>query len=151
MRGARTSVGLALGVLLGVAVGVSGYTFVYAEGASYLSNDARACANCHVMQGHYDAWSRSSHHAVATCNDCHTPHEFVGKWWTKIRNGYHHSMAFTLGGFPDQIRITPRNRKVTEEACRYCHADMTHAIDAGASAAEGVSCIRCHGSVGHGP
>lgn len=36
-------------VAAGLAVGVGGYTFVYARGASYLTNDPAACANCHVI------------------------------------------------------------------------------------------------------
>ena len=31
-------------------VGLGLYTFVYAKGYSYLSNDPQGCANCHVMQ-----------------------------------------------------------------------------------------------------
>src|SRR6185436_15639047 len=72
-----------LGVLFGLATGIGGYTFVYARGGSYLTNDPKACANCHVMQNNYDAWMKSSHRAVATCNDCHTPHNVVGKYLTK--------------------------------------------------------------------
>ena len=67
----------AAGLLLGTALGVGAYTFVYAKGASYLSNDPNACANCHVMTEQLDGWSRGSHRAVATCNDCHTPPGFV--------------------------------------------------------------------------
>lgn len=149
MKHAFGVVGALLAVVIGTLVGVGGFTFVYAEGGSYLSNDAAACANCHVMQTHYDGWTRSSHHAVATCNDCHTPHEFFGKWLTKARNGYHHSMAFTFGGFPEPIRITPLNREITEQACRHCHADMTQQIEHEAASGDVVSCIRCHSGVGH--
>ena len=141
--------GAALVLGTGAAMGVGVYTFVYARGGSYLSDDAAACANCHVMGGHYDAWLKSSHHAVATCNDCHTPHTFVGKWWTKARNGYHHSLAFTTGRFHEPIQITASNREVTEGACRYCHADVVQAIDASPGHAGPLDCIRCHGSVGH--
>ena len=59
------------GVVLGLLLGIGGFTFIYARGASYLTNDPGACANCHVMQDHFDAWQRSSHRAVAVCNDCH--------------------------------------------------------------------------------
>ena len=141
--------GAALTIAMGTALGVGAYTFVYARGGSYLSNDAAACANCHVMQGHFDAWLKSSHHAVATCNDCHTPPNFVGKWWTKARNGYHHSLAFTTGRFHEPIGITESNRAVTESACRACHADVVAAIDAGGSPGHALDCIRCHGEVGH--
>jgi cytochrome c nitrite reductase small subunit len=101
------------------------------------------------MREQFEGWSRSSHHAVATCNDCHTPHDFAGKYFTKALNGFNHSLAFTLGGFPEPIRITPRNRAITEQTCRNCHATTTHAIDIAPRTGEAMSCIRCHASVGH--
>ena len=136
-------------VLVGVAVGVGAYTFVYARGASYLTDDPTACANCHVMQEQYSGWLASSHRAVAVCNDCHTPHTLVGKWATKAVNGFRHSVAFTTGRFPEPIRITAPNRAVTEATCRACHADIVQAVDPGAGASGRLDCIRCHRSVGH--
>ena len=47
------------GVLLGV------YTFAYARGWSYLTDNPAACANCHVMREQFDGWLKSSHRAVA--------------------------------------------------------------------------------------
>src|SRR3982751_1621280 len=82
---------LILAVLAGVAVGVSAFTFHYAQGASYLSNDPKACVNCHIMNDEYNGWQRGPHHAVAVCNDCHVPHGFPAKWIAKATNGYHHS------------------------------------------------------------
>ena len=121
------------------------------------------CANCHIMSEHYAAWIKASHHAVATCNDCHTPHNIVGKYTVKARNGFWHSFYFTTGSFPDPLRITERNREVTEHACRYCHAEITEAIDHSTAdvsvrsesavrsrhADEPMSCVRCHRYVGH--
>lgn len=133
----------------GLSGGVGLYTFVYANGASYLTDNAAACANCHVMQGHYDAWTRSSHHAVATCNDCHTPAAFVGKYLTKGSNGYHHSLAFTTGRFHEPIQITARNLEIVEDSCRRCHADVVQMIDAAAPEQTRLTCVRCHESVGH--
>ncbi len=132
-----------------MALGVGGYTFVYARGASYLSNDPAACANCHVMNEQYAGWSRGSHRSVATCNDCHTPHDFVGKYSTKALNGFWHSYGFTTGRFHDPIQIKPRNRAVTEAACRSCHAPVVDAIDPVGPHAAKDSCIRCHRDVGH--
>jgi len=145
----RHTAGILAGAALGVAAGVGGYTFLYARGASYLTNDPLACANCHVMQEQLDGWVKSSHHGVAVCNDCHTPHDLVGKYVTKVSNGYHHSLAFTMGDFPEPIRSKERNREVTEAACRRCHADIVQAIDASHAPGRALSCIRCHGSVGH--
>lgn len=140
---------IVLGLLGGVAVGIGLYTLVYADGAAYLTNDPVACANCHVMQAQLDAWAKGSHHAVATCNDCHTPHDFLGKWFTKARNGWNHSRAFTTGDFAWPIRITPTNRAITEAACRHCHADLVEMIDTRPGAAEPLSCLQCHRDVGH--
>ena len=138
---------LAFAVAAGLAAGIGGYTFVYARGASYLTNDPAACANCHVMQSYYDGWLASSHRAVAACNDCHTPHGFVGKYSTKASNGFWHSFAFTTGRFPEPLRIKPHNREITERTCRGCHGDIVEAMDTGPD--REVSCVRCHGAVGH--
>ena len=97
--------GTVLGGLIGLALGVCGYTFIYARGYSYLSNDPQACANCHAMNDQYSGWLKSSHHSVATCNDCHTPHTLVGKYATKAENGFWHSFYFTTGWYPENIEI----------------------------------------------
>lgn len=140
---------LALGCALGVALGVGGYTFIYAKGASYLTNNPQACANCHIMEDHYSAWLQSSHRAVAVCNDCHTPANVVGKYLSKANNGFWHSFAFTTGRHPDPIRIKPHNWKITEAACRKCHADIVSDIEAPHHDDSRMSCIRCHWGVGH--
>ncbi len=140
-----------LGVAIGFATGIGVYTFWYAKGYSYMSNDPMACANCHVMNEQYDGWQKSSHHSVAKCNDCHTPHDIVGKYYTKASNGFWHSYYFTTGTFHEPIQITERNRQITEESCRYCHQAMVESITASVPGShfDEVSCIRCHRSVGH--
>ncbi len=137
--------------VIGVLIGVGAYTFVYAKGYAYLTNDPSACANCHIMRECYEAWTKASHRAVAVCNDCHTPPGLIPKYVTKASNGFWHSFYFTSGRYPDPLRITPRNHEVTELTCRTCHEEMTASIDAG-SAGPGdrsISCIRCHATVGH--
>lgn len=155
----RQRITLAAAVLIGMAAGLGGFTFVYARGASYLTNDPAACANCHIMSEHFAAWQKSSHRSVAACNDCHTPHDLVGKYTVKAKNGFWHSFYFTTGRYPDPLRITPANRAVTEAACRDCHQPVTEAIEHGAGWAEGGKedggrteaflCTRCHDDVGH--
>ena len=136
-------------VAVGLAAGIGAFTFVYARGASYLTNDPAACANCHVMRDQYDGWQRSSHRSVAVCNDCHAPHDVIGKYSTKARNGFWHSFYFTTGTFHEPIRITSRNAAVTEGACRTCHADIVSAIDSSPRHGEALSCVSCHRNVGH--
>jgi cytochrome c nitrite reductase small subunit len=144
----RLGLGLAV-ALVGLAVGLASYTFVYARGYSYLTNDPSACVNCHIMREQYDGWVASSHRQVAGCNDCHTPHDAVGKWSTKALNGFWHSFYFTTGTFHEPIRINARNRDITESACRSCHAAVVQAIDMAPRRHGRLACTGCHASVGH--
>lgn len=141
--------GTVVGTLIGVALGIGAYTFVYAKGWSYLTNSPAACANCHVMQEQYDGWVKSSHRAVASCNDCHTPPGVVAKYATKAENGFWHSLKFTTGRFHDPIEARPVSRRITENACRKCHADIVEMIDHRPVPGAELNCIRCHREVGH--
>src|SRR5262249_17526428 len=73
---------------VGIVLGTGSYTVRYAEGLSYLSNDPKACVNCHVMRDAHDGWQKAGHHSVATCNDCHVPHDFIAKYLVKAENGF---------------------------------------------------------------
>jgi nitrate/TMAO reductase-like tetraheme cytochrome c subunit len=55
---------LILVVAVGLALGVGAYTFVYARGASYLTNDPAACANCHVMREQHAGWIHAPQEAA---------------------------------------------------------------------------------------
>lgn len=134
---------------VGAFVGLGLFTFGYGEGAAYLSNDPAACANCHVMQGHFDSWQRSGHGHVAVCNQCHLPPGGMGKWVTKADNGFFHSLAFTTGRFPEPIRIKPRNRQVTQRACLGCHGPMVDHMRPDEADGEMLLCVGCHSDVGH--
>lgn len=79
--------------LLGGIVGLGGFTFTYAEGFSYFSDDPQACINCHVMREVFEGWNHSSHKAVAVCNDCHIPHTFPAKYIMRGLNGWNHRRA----------------------------------------------------------
>lgn len=157
-------VAVGLVVLLGALVGLGSFTFGYGEGFSYMSTRPEACINCHVMQPYYDSWLGGSHHHVASCVDCHLPHDFPMKYVSKADNGFFHSLAFTLENFHEPIQIKPRNARILQNACERCHADMvhmiTHPLPGGVtptedgvpgSAGEQVDCIHCHQHVGHGP
>lgn len=135
-------------IVIGLTFGLGIFTFYFAEGISYFANDPAACVNCHVMRSQYEGWLRSSHHAVAVCNDCHSTDDLIGKYEVKLINGFNHSYAFTTGWFKEPIMITSRNRQVTEAACLKCHFRMTEAIRCTMPTGE-QSCLRCHRSVGH--
>ena len=138
-----------LGILTAVGVGIGLFTFHYAEGLSYLSDDPEVCVNCHIMQPQFDSWQKSSHHGVAVCVDCHLPHDFLGKYQAKAANGWSHSVAFTRQNFHEPIRITAKNAAILQESCIGCHAAMVHDL-AGAAGSQALQCVHCHATVGHG-
>lgn len=176
-RTAKISVAaLVASAAVGAFVGSAGYTFHNARGTSYLSDDPKACVNCHIMQEQYDAWTHASHGRVATCNDCHVPHSSVlAKYYVKAEHGYRHSKGFTFQDFHEPIRITPDSRRVVVDNCVRCHQsigdDLTvHAktkggvlsglfgvkatsegMPWGAGGSVGADCLHCHARVGHGP
>jgi cytochrome c nitrite reductase small subunit len=171
----RRTAGWLVPVLVAVACGVLGglsvFTFGYGEGYAYLGDKPETCANCHVMQESFDSWSKSSHHAVAVCNDCHTPHHsWLAKYITKADNGFFHSLAFTTGDFKDPIQIKERNSQVVQAACVDCHRDFVQALlpvehepveheplereplereGEMQHGGETLACVHCHASVGH--
>lgn len=164
---------------LGVAVGLGTYTFGYAKGLSYFGTDPRACVNCHIMEPQYAGWQKGSHHTVARCIDCHLPASFVPKYLAKAENGYRHGKLFTTQTFDEPITVKAAGREILQANCERCHADLVHGLlgrsgsdpdESGASApeasalnhgaqkrarerelsAQGVDCVHCHWTVGHG-
>ncbi len=139
-----------LALLLGALAGVGGYVVWSSQAVSYLSEDPKVCINCHIMNPQYDGWLKASHHAVATCNDCHNPQTFFAKYISKAENGFWHSKGFTLQDFPEPIRIRPHNKQVLNNNCAGCHRDMVDALmNTSGRDVSPLDCVRCHANVGH--
>jgi cytochrome c nitrite reductase small subunit len=115
---------VAFTIMLGILAGIGAFTFGYGKGWSYLSSNPKACANCHVMQGHYDSWQNSSHRHVAVCGDCHLPHHLLGKLVTEADNGFFHSLAFTLENFHEPIQIKPPKKRHPRVFAAIAMSDM---------------------------
>ncbi len=143
---------LILCILAGIALGTGSYTANYAEGLSYLSNEPRTCVNCHVMREQYTDWQHASHHAIATCNDCHVPHQTLSKYVVKAENGFWHSKGFTLQDFPEPIRLRPVSLEILNRNCADCHHALVNDIlGHDPFGNEPTDCVHCHAAVGHGP
>ncbi|MCM2323759.1 MAG: cytochrome c nitrite reductase small subunit [Oligoflexia bacterium] len=144
---------LALAVPLGFVLGLGTYTFYYAEGASYFSENPKTCANCHIMNHQYDTWIKSGHHHVATCNDCHLPKGGIQKYIAKARNGWNHSLAFTLENFHQPIQITRPNQEILQENCVRCHGNLVKdaILTPAGGSHQAQSCTHCHRNIGHFP
>jgi cytochrome c nitrite reductase small subunit len=136
-------IGLAsLALVAGIGLYVSDFTV-------YLGNDPTACNNCHVMDAAYEGWFHSGHKQWASCNDCHTPHDFIPKYLVKAESGYHHVTAFTFGNYPVNIRAKESTREIIQENCIRCHAETVANVADGQMDA-GRYCVDCHRSVAHG-
>lgn len=140
-----------ISVFVGIAIGLGTYTFQFAKGLAYLSNDPNQCANCHIMRDQLDSWQKSSHHGRAVCNDCHTPHSLLPKLITKAENGWNHSVKFTLQNFKEPIRLRQVNSERLQENCLRCHAEFVADIRMATHSSTDLNCVRCHANVGHGP
>lgn len=143
--------GVTLAALIGVTIGVTGFTFHYSGFFNYFGDSSETCVACHAMNEQYEGWARGSHRDVTTCNSCHTPHDsIVAKYINKADNGFFHSLWFTTGTYPENTKIRDHNRGIVEDSCVYCHGAMVDDIAHGSAArGEQLSCIRCHDGVGH--
>ena len=145
--------GLLLGAVLGVAVGIGGYTFVYARGWSYLTNDPAACANCHVMREQYDGWLQVQPPrggGLQRLPHAAGPHrqvrdQGVQRLLALVR--LHHRRLPRAD--PDQAAQPARSRS---RRAATCHADDRRRHRGRRTRAGGgrLACIRCH-SVGRPP
>ena len=136
-------------LMLGGIAGLGIYTFVYASGASYLSDNPAACANCHTMHTQFESWQKSGHKHVANCNDCHMPNNsFFTKYAAKSYNGFMHSYAMTTGGYPEALKITGFNRDVALLNCIRCHEGVVSNMAKTGTAAQ-ADCLSCHRGVAH--
>lgn len=136
---------------LGAVVGMAGYVAYISNAASYLSDDPKACINCHIMNPMYASWQHSSHGRATTCNDCHVPHDsVVSKYWFKANDGLRHSLLFTLRRERQVIRAIPASREVIQANCIRCHANVVSEAPGLRAHDTDRSCLDCHREVPHG-
>lgn len=147
----------ALMLASGCLAGVAGFLVYISNAASYLSDEPKTCVNCHVMGPYYASYAHSSHALVATCNDCHVPHDnIVKKYAFKAQDGLYHSTIFTLRAEPQVIRIKEAGANVVQANCERCHNHLNEKVTTtgttlvSRSHGEGRFCWDCHREVPHG-
>ena len=145
MRACRRDIAVAIGVVLGLLLGLGGYTFIYARGASYLTNDPERVRQ---LPRHAGAVRRlaalepplASPSATTatrrTTSSASTSTKAQQRLLALVL--LHHRHASTSPSA--SRRATPR---VTEGACRTCHADIV-ARDRHASRRRGepLACVQ---------
>ncbi|HOA87909.1 cytochrome c nitrite reductase small subunit [Propioniciclava tarda] len=149
MRGFLVLIGAGL---VGVTVGIMGFTFGYANGFAYFADDPATCKQCHSMNKQYDAWAKGSHKTVA-CQECHSPekHSQPVQWLlSEADNGFWHSLKFTTGAYPTNIKIRDHNKELVRENCLNCHGNLVSQIEQPSLHSNAqIDCLRCHNEVGH--
>ena len=130
--------------LVGILIGLGGYIFYISKAYTYLSDDPKACVNCHIMEPEYATWMHSSHGRNTVCNDCHVPHDNVfRKYYFKANDGLRHATMFTFRLEPQVIKMHSPGQKVTAEMahadngklCWDCHREVPHSRVRGLNAA----------------
>lgn len=144
-------------ILNGVLVGLFLYLLNISNAVSYLSDEPETCINCHVMNPQYATWNHSSHREVATCNDCHVPHNnALNKYYFKAKDGLRHASVFTMRGEPQVIFIKEEGKHVVRQNCIRCHSklvtDNTGIVrfDQSRHFRLERSCVECHRETPHG-
>jgi cytochrome c nitrite reductase small subunit len=149
----RLPVVVASGTLMGLLL----LTAHVSRATSYLSDSPATCVNCHVMAPEYWTWANSAHREVATCNDCHVPHDnLIRHYAFKASDGARHAFMFTFRLEPQVIRIHPAGQRVVQENCVRCHGGLVsdtrlHRVSGDdVHGREGLRCWDCHRSTPHG-
>lgn len=144
-------------ILTGILIGLGFLTLYVGNATSYLSDDPKACMNCHVMAPQFATWERGSHARVAVCNDCHVPHDNpVRKFAFKASDGIRHSFMFTFKREPQVIRMHEAGIAVVQENCIRCHSHLVQNVKekwVTLSVQEhggGKPCWDCHRETPHG-
>ena len=144
-------------ILLGAICGLGMYAMVESKAISYLSDDPKTCANCHVITPQYATWQNSSHREWASCNDCHVPQDNVfKKYWFKAKDGMYHSSVFTMRGEPEVIRMKEAGVEVVQANCIRCQenqvtdARLSTSVENHFENRTDRKCWTCHQEVPHG-
>ncbi|WP_211093279.1 cytochrome c nitrite reductase small subunit [Flammeovirga agarivorans] len=143
--------------LMGAIVGLTVYIAYNARVTSYLSDDPETCVNCHVMTPQFESWKHSSHREVATCNDCHVPHDnFVSKYAFKAKDGLYHASMYTLHMEPQVIKMHQPGRETVQANCVRCHGDQVmdpkdeSLVTSYVHNRTDRACWECHREIPHG-
>lgn len=144
-------------VTLGTITGIGLLILRLSNATSYLSNDPATCINCHVMTPQFATWQHSSHARVATCTDCHVPHDNILRTYAfKAQDGMRHAYVFTFRLEPQVIQIREAGKTVVQENCIRCHDPLLDRVTIGQVTFEGsrhgqgLLCWSCHRETPHG-
>jgi cytochrome c nitrite reductase small subunit len=148
---------LPVAILLGIFFGLGILVLYLSKAGSYLSDDPKACVNCHVMNPQYANWAHDAHSRVTTCNDCHVPQtDFFNKYFFKAKDGLKHAYAFTFRLEPQVIIMEKETRPMIGGNCIRCHTETVQkeflkpVLPLYHNHLEERYCLDCHRFIPHG-
>ncbi len=144
-------------VILAIFLGLFFYSIYLSKAGSYLSDNPQTCINCHVMVPQYATWNHGSHRELASCNECHVPHNnVVSTYYFKAKDGLRHATMFTFRLEPQVIQIKDAGIEVVQQNCLRCHEELIITAEqqvnnkAFHSERETRLCWECHRETPHG-
>jgi cytochrome c nitrite reductase small subunit len=133
----------------GITLGIGLFTFSFADGLSYFTDQPEACANCHIMNETFDHWTKGPHHLYATCQDCHISNEFFRGFAQKGSDGFRHAYAFTFGKPGINLTLSKDGKKRVMQACVGCHNDLFSDGSPIHNTTAEPTCLNCHKDIAH--
>ncbi|CAH0540630.1 NapC/NirT family cytochrome c [Vibrio marisflavi] len=162
-------------LLLGIPIGV--FVLLLAigsfQGVMTLTNQNAFCFSCHLkMDTIVQEYKASDHYmrngkVIATCADCHVPHDFVDKMKVKIMATadiyYMLAGTITKENFEQHRpelaqKVWDTMEKDNSANCRYCHTGSNFDLTKQPQRAKlnheqlgktGKTCIDCHTGIAH--
>lgn len=148
---------LPITLVLAIFLGLFFYSIYLSKAGSYLSDNPQTCINCHVMVPQYATWNHGSHRELASCNECHVPHNnVVSTYYFKAKDGLRHATMFTFRLEPQVIHIKDAGIEVVQQNCLRCHEELIMTAEqqvnnkAFHSERETRLCWECHRETPHG-
>lgn len=106
------------------------------------------CGSCHLMDPWVETWTHSAHREVASCSDCHIPHDFFRGAYYKAFVGARDTIDMILGTWPTPIKLSGHGGVVTQENCYRCHSTVLSTTNETTSG-KSRQCWNCHRNTPH--
>lgn len=117
---------------------------------NHLLDGPQFCGSCHFMKPWVDTWYHSSHREVASCGDCHIPHDLVQGAFYKAYTGSRDALETITGQIPESFLISDHGSKVVHKNCLSCHSDLLRIVG-DTRKDNGMYCFKCHQNTPHSP